>query len=893
VMHDVDRRVWVRIPGFEDPEDPHAPAVPFKRVVLDGEVGREARVSSVTAGEEEVYPGLVPAAAGYREMEVRADGTVLPALRPASLEDAAGGYLPRQAAQLGRPAFVGESKRLSLELTPVRFDASQGALVLAKRLRVRVEFSGRTLAESGSGSRGRRVPQLRPGGGDALAYLYTTERGLYAVSFEALFPGRSRAVSVGALSLQRQGEAVAFHVEPSSGSFGPGSVLYFYAARGPESTSYGGEVVYELVRATGGEPMEEVPASPFGDVLTTASLGRAGFETNRIYQSGLLEAEDLWQWEALIGGASKNEGFELTGVDSSATRSGRVEVWLQGGSDADGVVDHHVEVRLNGTYVGETVFDGKRPQHFSADVAASVFHEGANELTVRNVGDRGVYSLVFLDRFAVDYPQASELSGGVFEGEWSEGGIAQVAVPAAPGSTLLPVIPAAAPSPGGRSSEAPPGRSPGCDGGVRIPVPGRSGRSLVGSLGAVSGVDVSDPAHPRWLVGLEPGPGSVLLRAESGRHYELVTPDGMLVPEISSPLRSSLKSEANRADYILIAPEAFLPAAQPLLERRRSQGLATKAVSLEEIASVFGHGEASGEAIRSFLTYAYQSWRRPSVRYVLLLGDASQDPRNFTGTAGPAPLPALFVKTSYLVTASDPALAAVNGDDLLPDLAIGRLPAQTVEEAEALVEKVLAWEDTGQGLGGKAVLVADNPDAGGDFEADVADVRDSFLEGHHAETILLREEGADTRGKILEAFDTGASLMSYVGHGGAAVWASENVLNSWDVASLQAQSEQPLMLTMNCLNGYFVAPNFDSLSEAYLKAEGRGTIAAFSPSGLSLDGPAHELHRALVRELVSGSHERLGDTVLAAQRDYFDSGEMPELLTVYHLFGDPGMRIRP
>ena len=37
---------------------------------------------------------------------------------------------------------------------------------------------------------------------------------------------------------------------------------------------------------------------------------------------------------------------------------------------------------------------------------------------------------------------------------------------------------------------------------------------------------------------------------------------------------------------------------------------------------------------------------------------------------------------------------------------------------------------------------------------------------------------------------------------------------------LQAQSRQPLLLTMNCLNGYFVAPAFDSLAESLL--EGRG-----------------------------------------------------------------------
>jgi hypothetical protein len=64
---------------------------------------------------------------------------------------------------------------------------------------------------------------------------------------------------------------------------------------------------------------------------------------------------------------------------------------------------------------------------------------------------------------------------------------------------------------------------------------------------------------------------------------------------------------------------------------------------------------------------------------------------------------------------------------------------------------------------------------------------------------------------------------------------------------------------MNCLNGYFVATNFDSLSESLLKVEGRGAVAAFSPSGLSVNAPAHEYHKALVRELVSGAHERLGD----------------------------------
>jgi len=87
-------------------------------------------------------------------------------------------------------------------------------------------------------------------------------------------------------------------------------------------------------------------------------------------------------------------------------------------------------------------------------------------------------------------------------------------------------------------------------------------------------------------------------------------------------------------------------------------------------------------------------------------------------------------------------------------------------------------------------------------------------------------------------------------------------------------------------------PYFNSLAEELLKAEGKGAIAAFSPSGLSLNQPAHLLHQALLAELVSAKHRRLGDAVLAAQAAYAGSGAFPELLSIYHLLGDPALTIR-
>lgn len=61
---------------------------------------------------------------------------------------------------------------------------------------------------------------------------------------------------------------------------------------------------------------------------------------------------------------------------------------------------------------------------------------------------------------------------------------------------------------------------------------------------------------------------------------------------------------------------------------------------------------------------------------------------------------------------------------------------------------------------------------------------------------------------------------------------------TFDSDELAPQSNQPILLTMTCLNGYFHFPFFDSLSEKLVKADGKGAIAAFSPRGMSLNAPA-------------------------------------------------------
>jgi len=498
-----------------------------------------------------------------------------------------------------------------------------------------------------------------------------------------------------------------------------------------------------------------------------------------------------------------------------------------------------VRVSVNGVGVGEASWDGKTAKKIAIDVAPGLLREWENELSIENVGDTAAsYSMVFLDRFAVTYARLPVAETGVLEGSF-----------------------------------------------------GASGTVEVGGLGEGS-ILIGTSPEPVWLRGALPTAGGVWFGAEAGRSYLAVSPGAVLQAKVTKASATGLRSSRNRADYLLIGPREFLSAAAPLLERRRSQGLLSRAVAVEDIYEEFGYGESRPEAVKEFLEYAYHHWRSPSVRYVVLFGDATYDGKDYLRTGVVNRVPALMLKTSYLWTASDPSYAAVNGEDLLPDLALGRLPTGSVEQARVLVDKILAYEESRQDLKGPAVLVADDPDLAGDFEADSEEIANSLVV-REVERIYLRQLGAaGTRKAILGSLDRGASLMSYVGHGGIALWASENVFGSSDLESLSLQARQPILMTMNCLNGYFHFPYFDALGEAFLKAEGKGAIAAFSPSGLSLNAPAHLYHQALMKELTSGRHARLGDAVLGAQRTYAESGAFPELLAIYHLLGDPALELR-
>ena len=188
----------------------------------------------------------------------------------------------------------------------------------------------------------------------------------------------------------------------------------------------------------------------------------------------------------------------------------------------------------------------------------------------------------------------------------------------------------------------------------------------------------------------------------------------------------------------------------------------------------------------------------------------------------------------------------------------------SVEEVQSLVGKILAYESGEGDPLAPIVLITDNPHRAGSFDSDADEIAATILSEETVEKIYLSEMGTTgTRSAVINAFDQGAAIISYMGHGAIHLWANENLFNIWQVGSLSPQSQQPLLLTMNCLNGYFHFSYFNSLSEEFLKAEGKGLIAGFSPTGLSLNAPAHVFHKALLDEIVNRGHQRRGDAILA------------------------------
>ena len=426
---------------------------------------------------------------------------------------------------------------------------------------------------------------------------------------------------------------------------------------------------------------------------------------------------------------------------------------------------------------------------------------------------------------------------------------------------------------------------------------------------AVGVYDIRDPRHPVQLMTTAYDGGAATLSfwdaVLPAPTYYLSTEDALLAPAaIERDTPSDWGTPAHEADYIAIVHHDLWRAIDPLLAHRADpagDNFRVAKVDVQDIYDEFSGGRRDPEAIRAFLSYAYHNWNGAGPRpgYVLLVGSGTYDFTGafagaFTGATKPNLIP------PYLADV-DPSIGevpvdnryvcvdgAVNGaDDFLPDMHIGRIPAQNAAQAAAVVDKILAYETvapTGDWQR-RAVYVADDcQDGAGDFQALSENVRLNWLpapyEGrtvYYGDPVLCPKSShanwPDMAPGIVAEFNSGAFMLQWFGHGSRFRWGGAGpMFSSKDVPALNAVTAWPRTFSYTCWSGYFVNMhklpaygNLDqTLGEALLLAGQRGAVADLSPAGQHVGSALLALNQAITGAIFGDAIDRTGPRSMPA-----------------------------
>src|SRR5262249_35181044 len=188
-----------------------------------------------------------------------------------------------------------------------------------------------------------------------------------------------------------------------------------------------------------------------------------------------------------------------------------------------------------------------------------------------------------------------------------------------------------------------------------------------------------------------------------------------------------------------------------------------------------------------FLNRTRTVWKKVP-RFVLLVGDADGDSRNYLGLGNGDFVPTKMVETMYLKAASDDWYADFD-DSGLASMAVGRLPVRTASDYDVIVSKIIRSEQSTLRL--DSVLVADKND-GFDFENAEKSVKVLMPASWPVQEVIRSKTDDNTaKSQILGALTSGTKIVNYSGHGSGTIWRG-NLLTVADAAGL-AQPGRPAL----------------------------------------------------------------------------------------------------
>ena len=374
------------------------------------------------------------------------------------------------------------------------------------------------------------------------------------------------------------------------------------------------------------------------------------------------------------------------------------------------------------------------------------------------------------------------------------------------------------------------------------------------------------------------------------------------VQNIEKYLSKDLKAVSNGADYIIITHADFMEQAIRLAQFRKSQGFRTFVAAIQSIYNDFSYGIYDPRAIRRFLTYAYANWASPAPTHVLLLGDSSYNFDKLVWDKNlkrrrkyPTYVPTMMVyTTSWGMCSSDNYFVCVNGDDFLPDMFIGRLPANTPDEARNMVDKIIGYESAPllSEWRNRICLTTGNDEF---FEYSAQYLYENLIPHRVNVSRLTTNPSSPYFGSTEELADIindGTAILNYIGHGGGAAYSTSELFLLEDIDRLTNSDKYPIIFSLSCFVGYFDDPEDPSLAEKMLCATEKGVVGHFGSSAKAYLYGNFFLNNALFKEVFVNDHKLLGEvTTYAKLGMIFEAQAYWDHVKNYILLGDPATHI--
>jgi len=262
-------------------------------------------------------------------------------------------------------------------------------------------------------------------------------------------------------------------------------------------------------------------------------------------------------------------------------------------------------------------------------------------------------------------------------------------------------------------------------------------------------------------------------------------------------------------DMVIISPSAYLGAANKLAKfHRTNDGMTVHVVTPSTIYNEFSSGTPDVSAYRLFMKMFYDRDNvagSKKLKYLLFVGTSSYDNRGVEIAAQPLlsyQSVNSFVKTGSYTT--DDFYGLLDDDEnpsigaATMDIAVGRLPVTTTEEAVNVVNKTIKYVTESSTGNWRALcsFLGDNDDGGlhskqANELANITNTRNNsfktdkiFLDSYEIAESTSGSSFPEARNKILDNIKKGTLIFTYVGHGSPNTMTSEQTINKSDIISM-------------------------------------------------------------------------------------------------------------